>query len=334
MPLYCAVPLCNRSGGHMFPKDDELCKKWVVAIKRLKPDSKQLWQPGKYHVVCHRHFKETDYKPPGLLGLRKLLLPSAVPSVFDFKPTSTPAAQRRDERGLKRRKLFSPIPNIGAPCPMALDLIQSIHNGLPLPHGSVQHELVRGTYDYWHYLCDQLDDRGWGCGYRTLQTICSWTSNQLRLREQPSPHVPSIPEIQHILVKLGDKEAEYVGSREWIGSFEICLIIDHVYSVPCKILHVSGGVQELESHAEQLLDHFMKYGSPVMMGGSTDTSSKAILGVARSDDGLHLLVLDPHFVGKGSAKKIQEENWIKWRHVSSFTDTTFYNICCPLLKAR
>ena len=29
-------------------------------------------------------------------------------------------------------------------------------------------------YEYWHYLCDGFDDRGWGCGYRTLQTIASW----------------------------------------------------------------------------------------------------------------------------------------------------------------
>ena len=29
-------------------------------------------------------------------------------------------------------------------------------------------------YDYWHYCCDTFDDRGWGCGYRTLQTIASW----------------------------------------------------------------------------------------------------------------------------------------------------------------
>lgn len=34
--------------------------------------------------------------------------------------------------------------------------------------------LVQGSYEYWHYGCDGLDDRGWGCGYRTLQTLCSW----------------------------------------------------------------------------------------------------------------------------------------------------------------
>ena len=33
-------------------------------------------------------------------------------------------------------------------------------------------------YEYWHYLCDSFDDRGWGCGYRTLQTIASWIINR------------------------------------------------------------------------------------------------------------------------------------------------------------
>ena len=33
---------------------------------------------------------------------------------------------------------------------------------------------VNGSYQYWHYLCDSFDDRGFGCGYRTLQSICSW----------------------------------------------------------------------------------------------------------------------------------------------------------------
>ena len=34
--------------------------------------------------------------------------------------------------------------------------------------------LVKGSYEYWHYGCDGFDDRGFGCGYRTLQSICSW----------------------------------------------------------------------------------------------------------------------------------------------------------------
>lgn len=34
--------------------------------------------------------------------------------------------------------------------------------------------IVRGFYSYHHYMQDQFDDDGWGCAYRSLQTLCSW----------------------------------------------------------------------------------------------------------------------------------------------------------------
>merc|ERR550532_1746403 len=87
-------------------------------------------------------------------------------------------------------------------------------------------------YEYWHYLCDGFDDRGWGCGYRTLQTIASWiierkglTSSKHLNNDSSKTLVPSIPDIQRILVEdLKDKESGFAGSRDWIGSFEVCLI--------------------------------------------------------------------------------------------------------------
>lgn len=36
-----------------------------------------------------------------------------------------------------------------------------------------------------------------------------------------TPPVPSLPEIQDILVKLEDKPEVFRGSREWIGSVEV-----------------------------------------------------------------------------------------------------------------
>ena len=56
-------------------------------------------------------------------------------------------------------------------------LLCDVHLGLTLPfeNSKLNHiSTVRGSYEYWHYGCDGLDDRGYGCGYRTLQTICSW----------------------------------------------------------------------------------------------------------------------------------------------------------------
>ena len=38
--------------------------------------------------------------------------------------------------------------------------------------------------------------------------------------------VPSIPDIQRILVEdLKDKNSRFVGSRDWIGSFEVNVIL-------------------------------------------------------------------------------------------------------------
>ena len=43
---------------------------------------------------------------------------------------------------------------------------------LDKPLGKVS--LVKGSYNYHHYMQDNFDDNGWGCAYRSLQTIWSW----------------------------------------------------------------------------------------------------------------------------------------------------------------
>ena len=51
---------------------------------------------------------------------------------------------------------------------------QNVHRiGLENPPTQIGRDatFIRGAYDYYHYLCDQFDDRGWGCGYRTLQEM-------------------------------------------------------------------------------------------------------------------------------------------------------------------
>ena len=101
-----------------------------------------------------------------------------------------------------------------------------------------------------------------------------------------------------MLFEMEDKPQSFVGSREWIGSFEVCLIIDKIYDVPCKIKHVSTG-KDLIHSVDELRHHFQKFGSPIMMGGDQDCSSKGILGVASSINNDHfLLVADPHYYGK------------------------------------
>lgn len=55
------------------------------------------------------------------------------------------------------------------------NLVKNVHLDLKFPHENIQkYAIVQGDYQYFHYVCDGVDDRGWGCGYRTLQTIASW----------------------------------------------------------------------------------------------------------------------------------------------------------------
>ncbi|XP_030030555.2 ufm1-specific protease 2 [Manduca sexta] len=208
------------------------------------------------------------------------------------------------------------------------NLLLNVHESATLKKSGDSY-LVCGDYEYYHYLCEGFDDRGWGCGYRTLQTICSWMKhNHLDV------NVPSIRDIQSILVELEDKPKTFLGSKQWIGSFEVCLVIDKLFDVPCKILHVNKG-SELETVSETLVNHFKKFGSPVMMGGDVDCSSKGIMGIHVGSDEISLLVVDPHFVGKEQTKNfLFNKGWVKWQPLSDFLSSSFYNLCLPQVKSK
>lgn len=209
-------------------------------------------------------------------------------------------------------------------------LVKNAHHGLLLPlTDCAKCSLVSGKYLYYHYGCDGKDDRGWGCGYRTVQTICSWLHSGSARRRLP----PSLPEIQQALVTVGDKPPSFLGSREWIGTFEAALVLDQLYDVPCRISHVRSGGSELEQAAEDLHHHFITCGSPVMMGGDRDHSSKGILGVCSGKQGSYLLIMDPHYYGPTLDKEsLQRQGWVAWKRVSSLDQCSFYNLCLPQTK--
>lgn len=209
---------------------------------------------------------------------------------------------------------------------------KNIHIGLPLPHTDCKKcSFVNGVYFYFHYGCDGQDDRGWGCGYRTIQTMASWICHNMSLPKDKKTLLPSIPEIQQALANMEDKPGSFVSSRDWIGTFEASLILDFFYDVPCKLVHVRGGGAELEQVAVKALhNHFEKQGSPVMMGGDRDNSSKGILGVCTSNEGSYLLVVDPHYFGRRlEAAELQRRGWVSWKRISSLDQFSFYNICMP-----
>ncbi|XP_072943093.1 ufm1-specific protease 1-like [Epargyreus clarus] len=210
------------------------------------------------------------------------------------------------------------------------NLLSNVHEGklLEIEGNSF---LVCGKYEYYHTLCDGFNDTGWGCGYRTLQTICSWLNHNYAKNSVP---IPSIPDIQQILVTLEDKPNSFLGSREWIGSFEVCIVIDRLYDIPCKILHVKKG-DELGTLVDTLKGHFEMFGSPIMMGGDVDCSSKGIMGINIQGDKASLLVVDPHYIGKEQTNEfLQNKGWVKWQPLKDFLSSSFYNLCLPQIKSN
>ena len=77
---------------------------------------------------------------------------------------------------------------------------------------------VRGPYDYHHYMCDDVDDRGWGCGYRTLQTLISWVISNRKSRKAVEK-VPSIWEMQETILKFDDTKGKQVWVAGEFGRF-------------------------------------------------------------------------------------------------------------------
>lgn len=47
--------------------------------------------------------------------------------------------------------------------------------------------------------------------------------------------------MQKLLVELGDKRLDFVGTNEWIGAFEVNLLIQKLTGIDCRILNVQKG---------------------------------------------------------------------------------------------
>lgn len=217
----------------------------------------------------------------------------------------------------------------------AVDLHSNVHIGLDPPCQGDYCLIADDSYHYYHYRADGFDDRGWGCGYRTLQTICSWINMSTERGKQKGRHVPSLKEIQTILVEIEDKEIDFIDSTSWIGSFEICLVLDNLYGIPSRIVHINPGGLNRPA-MDFLKTHFIDFKSPVMMGGDADSASKCLLGIFYPDeiDDVFVLVLDPHFAGSNATpQRLQEEHWVSWKRLSEFNQFSFYNFCLPQIKA-
>ena len=191
---------------------------------------------------------------------------------------------------------------------------------------------VRGPYEYYHYMQEKYDDKGWGCAYRSLQTIVSW----YRLNGYATEKVPNHLQIQQALVKIGDKEPSFLGSKHWIGSLEVGYVLDDLLGVGSRVLDVASG-PELADKARELARHFDEVGTPIMMGGGC--LAFTLLGVDYNEDSgeVAFLILDPHYTGDEDLDIIQRtpvqlEGYkatpCGWRRADTFAKS-FYNLCVP-----
>ncbi|KAL0357607.1 UNVERIFIED_CONTAM: putative Ufm1-specific protease [Sesamum calycinum] len=210
-------------------------------------------------------------------------------------------------------------------------LLKDVHQGIPssgVSGGSIS--LIQGSYEYYHYLHDGFDDSGWGCAYRSLQTIISW----FREQHYTSIDVPSHREIQQALVEIGDKDPSFIGSREWIGAIELSFVLDKLLGVSCKVINVRSGA-ELPEKCRELALHFETQGTPIMIGGGV--LAYTLLGVDYNETSgdCAFLILDPHYTGNDDIKKIVNGGWCGWKKAVDstgkhfFLHDKFYNLLLP-----
>jgi len=194
---------------------------------------------------------------------------------------------------------------------------------LPLKGASVS--LIKGDYTYYHYNQDGVDDNGWGCAYRSLQTLISWFNHQGYIEIE---EIPSHRKIQQTLVEVGDKEPKFVGSSLWIGSQEVSYVLNQLYGIVSKIIFVSNG-SELSTKGRELRHHFETQGTPVMIGGGV--LAHTILGVDYNDKtgDIAYLVLDPHYTGLDDVNLVQKKGWCGWKKNNFWDAKSFYNLCLP-----
>ena len=235
-------------------------------------------------------------------------------SFYDFGPILNVPDEKEEKKGDKYEHLLNPHLNISK----ILD---------PPSNSHVIRAMVRGDYYYYHYNQDNFNDAGWGCAYRSLQTVISWFI--LNTSVGKNLKVPSIPEIQTILVKLGDKDKKIIGSTDWIGAIEVNLVLNDLLGIDNQILYVPSG-SELNSKGRELLYHFQHNGTPVMVGGGV--FAYTILGVDydKVKGECKFLILDPHYSGEDEIKTIINKGYCNWKTIEIFKKENFYNLCLPL----
>lgn len=227
------------------------------------------------------------------------------------------------------RHRFADEPRSGDESTAAAAYLVSPHLGIRAGGDRVadgRQYLVRGQYTYYHYMQDGFNDNGWGCAYRSLQTLCSW----FRWQGYSEAPVPDHRDIQKYLVRIGDKPHTFAGSKQWIGSMEVSMCMDGFMGVQCRIVRVDSGA-EMAGQGAALVRHFETQGTPIMIGGGV--LAHTILGVdfnATSEE-LRFLILDPHYTGADELGTVLAKRWCAWKGTDFWDKKSYYNMCMPQL---
>eukprot|EP00939_MAST-03C_sp_MAST-3C-sp1_P004907 g4907.t1 len=214
--------------------------------------------------------------------------------------------------------------------------LRDVHLAITTSSSSSQ-SLVRGSYEYYHYHQGNFDDAGWGCAYRSLQTIVSW----FKLNHYCPPdlvRVPSHAEIQQALVDMDDKPPPFVGSKQWIGSTEIGYVVERlVPGVSGKFIVLASG-SDMPSASRQLKEHFDTQGTPVMIGGGALAFTLLGIRYDESANRTSWLILDPHYTGPDDVESIVKRECMlegyraipcSWRGIDAFSPKSGYNLYLP-----
>ncbi|KAL4438610.1 hypothetical protein ABPG74_015508 [Tetrahymena malaccensis] len=207
--------------------------------------------------------------------------------------------------------------------------IRNVHKFMPLKsvEGARRYQ-VQGNYIYHHYMQDGFNDDGWGCAYRSLQSVLSWFIENKYVDEFA---IPTHKEIQSILVAMQDKPSSFIGTSEWIGAFEVQYVIQKLVQCECKFVNVSSG-SEVPNKVDEFKEHFLNEGTPIMFGGGVKAFS--LMGIDHNEQTgeLRFLIMDPHYTGSDNPSKAVEKGGISWQKADLFLDNHFYNFCMPIRK--
>ena len=105
---------------------------------------------------------------------------------------------------------------------------------------------IAPTVDYIHYMTRGENDLNWGCCYRCLQMMlqqhfkttnehivaASVTTSTSTSTTSTTPQIPTILQIQQMLITLQRMQPNKLGSTSWIEPPDCAAVLEHIYNIP------------------------------------------------------------------------------------------------------